>query len=134
MQTPKHMLLVGANSDIGRAIALHYAQQGWQVLMAARDVEAAKRNAKDIAIRTATQVLVFPLDILESDCFSEFLDCLPALPDTIVCVVGMLGEQPRAQAELDHSRIIMRTNFEGPALLLGLQKDLPREAQARSSE
>jgi len=120
MQTPKYVLLVGASSDIGRAIALHYAQRGWQVLMAARDVEVAQRNAKDIAVRTALQVPVFPLDILEPDCFPRFLDCLPALPDTVVCVVGMLGEQPKAQVDLDHARTLMRTNFEGPALLLGL--------------
>jgi decaprenylphospho-beta-D-erythro-pentofuranosid-2-ulose 2-reductase len=42
------------------------------------------------------------------------------LPDTVVCVVGELGEQARAEVDLGHARVVMRTNFEGPALLLGV--------------
>jgi decaprenylphospho-beta-D-erythro-pentofuranosid-2-ulose 2-reductase len=48
MQDRKTMLLLGATSDIGRATALQYAQAGWQVLLAARNVEAARRlSARD---------------------------------------------------------------------------------------
>ncbi|MGH9807596.1 MAG: SDR family NAD(P)-dependent oxidoreductase, partial [Terriglobia bacterium] len=39
-------------------------------------------------------------------------------PDTIVSVIGMLGEQKRAEGDSAHASDIMRTNFEGPALLL----------------
>src|SRR5215207_386490 len=120
MQDRKTLLLVGATSDIGRATALQYAQAGWQVLLAARNVEAAQREADDIATRTGAEVGVHGLDILETQRFTGFVDELPALPDTVACVVGELGEQARAQADLDHATLLLRTNFEGPALLLGL--------------
>jgi NAD(P)-dependent dehydrogenase (short-subunit alcohol dehydrogenase family) len=42
------------------------------------------------------------------------------LPDAILCVIGLLGDQPRAKTETAHATSIIRTNFEGPALLLGL--------------
>ncbi len=120
MQDRKTMLLVGATSDIGRATALQYAQAGWQVLLAARNVEAARREAEDITTRTGAEVGVHRLDILETDRFEAFIYELPTLPDTVACVVGELGDQARAQTDLDHATLLLRSNFEGPALLLGL--------------
>jgi len=37
-----------------------------------------------------------------------------------VSVIGLLGDQARAEADPDHAATIMRSNFEGPALILGL--------------
>ena len=117
--TGKRLLVIGGTSDIGRAIGDAYAAKGWRVAFAARNVEAATRNAEDIQTRRgADQVPVYPLDILDTGSFDGFIDSLGDLPDTIVCVVGMLGDQPRAQDDPDHATAIMRTNFEGPALLL----------------
>ena len=120
MTAGKILLLVGGTSDIGRATALRYAKAGWRVLLAVRNLEAGHRNADDIATRAGASVEVVPLDILDSDGFAGFADRLPALPDTVVCVVGELGDQARAEADLEHARLVMRTNFEGPALLLGV--------------
>jgi NAD(P)-dependent dehydrogenase (short-subunit alcohol dehydrogenase family) len=120
MQDRKTLLLVGATSDIGRATALRYAEAGWRVLLAARNLEAAQREADDIATRTGAAIGVHRLDILDAQRFPAFADELPALPDTVACVVGELGEQVRAQTDLDHATLLLRTNFEGPALLLGL--------------
>jgi NAD(P)-dependent dehydrogenase (short-subunit alcohol dehydrogenase family) len=46
------------------------------------------------------------------------------MPDTVVSVIGELGEQPKAEADLGHAATVMRANFEGPALLLGLFANL----------
>jgi decaprenylphospho-beta-D-erythro-pentofuranosid-2-ulose 2-reductase len=116
----KNLLLVGGTSDIGRATAQLYAQAGWRVLLAARNAAEAQRNADDIAARSGTQVSVHRFDVLETEQLGAFLDGLPVLPDTVVCVVGELGEQGRAQSDLAHATSVLRTNFEGPALLLGL--------------
>ena len=114
------LLLIGGTSDIGRATALCYAEAGWRVILAARDEEAARRNADDIGGRTGTEVSTGRLDILESDRFASFLDALPVLPDTVVCVVGELGDQARGQTDSAYAALVLRTNFEGPALFLGL--------------
>jgi NAD(P)-dependent dehydrogenase (short-subunit alcohol dehydrogenase family) len=118
MQTAKTLLLVGGTSDIGRATALRYAAAGWRVLLAARNAEAARRNADDAAARTGAAVTVHALDVLDSSGFARFIDGLPVLPDTVVCVVGELGDQARAETDLEHAAMVLRTNFEGPALLL----------------
>jgi NAD(P)-dependent dehydrogenase (short-subunit alcohol dehydrogenase family) len=120
MQSPKTLLLVGGTSDVGRATALHYAGAGWRVLMTVRDAEAGRRNAEDAVARTGAEVTVLTLDLLDTFAFAAFIHRLPVLPDTVVCVVGELGDQARAQGDLDYAAMVMRTNFEGPALLLGL--------------
>ena len=120
MASSKTLLLVGGTSDIGRATALCYAQAGWRVLLAARNEDEARRNAEDIAARAGAEVTTHRLDILEGDRFESFLDGLPQLPDTVVCVVGELGDQARGQSDPAHASLLIRTNFEGPALFLGV--------------
>jgi len=116
----KTLLLIGATSDIGHATAQAYAKAGWNVQLTARNEEAARRNADDIATRSGVEVGVHRLDVLDLESFAALLDGLPTVPDTVVCVVGELGEQDRAQTDIQFAAKVLRTNFEGPALLLGM--------------
>jgi decaprenylphospho-beta-D-erythro-pentofuranosid-2-ulose 2-reductase len=120
MSSQKSILVIGGSSDIGHATALRYAQEGWRVLLAARDVIAAQRNADDVAARTGVAPALQMLDILQTDRLADFVASLPVLPDTVVCVVGELGDQSRAEADMTLATRIIRTNFEAPGLLLGL--------------
>lgn len=115
----RSVLIVGGTSDIGRAVAHVYAEAGWRIWLAARDRAGAERNAADIAARFGAQAEVFELDVLDTGRFDGFIAGLPALPRTVVCLVGDLGEQPRAQADPGYAARVLRSNFEGPALLLG---------------
>jgi decaprenylphospho-beta-D-erythro-pentofuranosid-2-ulose 2-reductase len=116
----KTMLLLGATSDIGHAVATAYAAAGWRIVLAGRDRAGCERNAHDLKTRYDAPVLVVEFDVNAVDRFQSFLDGLPQLPDTVVSVIGLLGEQGRAENELAHATGILRTNFEGPALFLGL--------------
>jgi decaprenylphospho-beta-D-erythro-pentofuranosid-2-ulose 2-reductase len=120
MTAQKSVLVIGGSSDIGHATGLRYAQAGWHVALAARDVETAQRNADDIKARSGIDVPVHALDVLATDKLADFIASLPALPDTVISMIGELGDQPRAQTDLAHAATIMRTNFEAPSLLLGL--------------
>jgi short-subunit dehydrogenase len=88
--------------------------------LAGRDPGALRREADDIATQTGAKVATHSLDILESGAFQTFLAGLDGVPDAVVCVVGLLGEQPKAETDLSHASLVLRSNFEGPALLLGL--------------
>ena len=120
MEPSKTLLLVGGTSDIGRATALRYAQAGWHVMLAGRNEAELRRSGDDIAARSGVPVVVHRLDVLETDRVTPFVDGLAALPDTVVCVVGELGDHPRAQSDLAHAATVLRTNFEAPSLLLGV--------------
>ncbi len=120
MQNDKFLLVLGGGSDIGRATALRFAQAGWRTALAGRDAASLKREAADIETRTGAKTSAHAIDILDSSAFEAFIAGLEGLPDAVVCVIGLLGEQSKAATDLAHASLVMRSNFEGPALLLGL--------------
>ena len=116
----KTVLILGGTSDIGRAVALAYARAGWRIFLTARDLESVQRNINDITTRTDAKVAAFQLDLLDSDRFQSFIGNLPELPDSVVCVAGMLGNQDKAGTRPDQVITVLRTNFEGPAVFMNV--------------
>jgi len=116
----KIVLVLGGTSDIGRATARAFAKNGWDVQLAGRDVSALEPDAADLRARYNINVGVHRFDVLDTVSFEGFVAGLPALPDTVISIVGLLGSQETAQSNLDHATTIMRSNYEGPALILGL--------------
>jgi short-subunit dehydrogenase len=112
------LLIIGGSSDIGHATALAFARSGWNIQLAGRGPASLMRNAKDIEVRTSRTVTVHEFDALDSGPLDQFVDSLPVLPAVAVCVVGLLGDQRRAEVDALHARDIMRSNYEGPALVL----------------
>ena len=107
-------------SDIGRATALVFAGHGWAIRLAGRDAAALQREAENIAVRSGVPVEVDRFDVLDTASFAAFIGGLPVLPDTVLSVIGILGDQTRAQTDAENAALIMRSNYEGPALILGL--------------
>lgn len=118
------VLIIGGTSDIGRATARVYADKGWRVTLTCRDDTAGRREADHIATATTAFTELRHLDILDSSSFGPFVNSLVDLPDTVVCVIGLLPDQARAASDIAYASIAMRTNFEGPAMLLGMIAEL----------
>ena len=111
--------MLGATSDIGRAIGRALAQAGWQLQLAARDGERLQREAADIGARSAAPVQTHIFEALADAADDRWLAALAPLPDLAVCVVGLLGDQPQSERDADAAARVMRSNYEAPALLLG---------------
>jgi len=112
--------VIGGTSDIGRACALRFAEAGYTILLAGNDEESLAREAADITARSGAVVSMHSHDILKTETFTDFIAQLPILPDIVLSAEEFPGDQHKAESDLDYSRMIMRSNFEGPALLLGL--------------
>jgi len=115
----KTLLLIGATSDIGRAIAGRYARAGWSLILAARTLADAEREVGDMATRFAVSARAAVLDVLDLAAAQDFATSLDPLPDTVVSVVGVLGDQGLAERDMAYAALVLRANFEGPALVLG---------------
>jgi decaprenylphospho-beta-D-erythro-pentofuranosid-2-ulose 2-reductase len=126
--TATTVLILGGTSDVGLAAARVYASKGWRVVLAGRDGAELDRNVQDIRTRYGGEACHFRLNVLEADgCFEDPLD---RLPDTAICVVGLLGSQERGEQDAAHAKEIIRTNFEGLVLLF---EDLARRMVQRGS-
>ncbi len=111
------VLVIGAHSDIGRCIAGEYARAGLEVILAARDSARLDADVADLSLRSGVPARAVELDVTAVDPAAWF-DELGETPRTVVMVAGLLGDQAQAQADPAHARLLMETNYVGPALLL----------------
>jgi len=117
---PGTVLVLGATSDIARAIARAYAKAGHNIILAARDSARLEGDAKDLALRYGVQTRIAEFDVLDTGHHTAFLDRLGALPGTIICVVGFMGDQAESQVKPEAAELVMRSNYVGPAAILEL--------------
>lgn len=124
------VLILGARSDIGMAVAHRFAALGHPVQLAARNVGSLDRAKADIEVRHRVSVSLHSFDALAFDTHAAFVDSLPELPQIAVCVVGYMGEQSQNERDLSAASLVMRSNFEGPASILA---ELANRFEARGS-
>lgn len=123
MTVPQPVLIVGATSDIARAIARAYAKTRRPLILAARSPARLGRDVDDLTLRGAPSVTVIRFDILDQPAHQTALDALGTAQSTIICVVGYLGDQQAAEHDTDAAALIMRTNYLAPALFLDAAAD-----------
>lgn len=114
------VLILGARSDIARALAHDFAQSGVPLYLAGRNLKEIEKDAADLCLRYDTPATAYFFDALDIENHAAFIDALPDLPEDVICVVGQLGDQEENQHNLGAAVQVMRNNFEGPASILGL--------------
>ena len=110
------VIIMGARSDIGRALARAYAARGADVVLAGRGDLAA--DAQDLAVRSnSTKIRTMGFDVTDENA-DAFFASLTEPPGTVVMVAGLLGNQPQSAASDTAAALVMATNYSGPARYL----------------
>ena len=109
--------ILGGRSDIAMACAHAFAAKGDVVTLAARRVETLEADARDIELRFGGAVALREFDVLAADDLEAFVAGAD-LPDVVICAVGLLGDQGQDERDAANATLVMRSNFEGPALAL----------------
>jgi len=117
------ILIIGAGSDIAHETARVYAEQGYDLYLAARNLPEVERIAQDIRVRTSREVISFFLDITAFDTHADFYASLPQKPIGVISAVGYLGDQVKAQKEFMEAKKIIDTNYTGVVSLLNIIAD-----------
>ncbi|MFH2060975.1 MAG: SDR family oxidoreductase [Pseudomonadota bacterium] len=115
-----YLLIIGAKSDIAKAVARKFSQKGYDLYLAARQSDDLKLLANDIVIRTQNNVKCLELDILDYASHEAFYDALEEKPLGVLSAVGYLGEQIEAQTNSIEAKKIIDTNYTGIANLLNI--------------
>lgn len=122
------VVILGGGSDIGLAIAHRFAKGDYPIVLAARNVERLAPNRDDIAVRYDVDVRLVEFDVLDTKALQAFADQMDPLPGTVVSVIGAMGEQDVSETDPEAAALVMRSNFEGPAQILGLFANRMAEA------
>ena len=121
------ILVTGASSGIGRAIAILCAQKGWHIVLTGRNV---LRLEETRSLMEGDEHLIIPADLTDKVQQQALVNEMPILNGVVHCAgVGsrMLGRM----LEDDDVRKVMSVNFVAPVLLqaaLLREKKLAREA------
>ncbi len=116
----KFILIIGAKSDIAKALAIKYAKEGYDLYLAARNSNSLQKFAKDISIRFDSCVQCLELDILDYQSHQQFYESLEEKPLGIICCVGYLGDQKKAETDFGEVQKIIDTNYTGVVSLLSI--------------
>lgn len=114
---PSTVLILGARSDIARALARRYVAEGCAVILGARDAARLAPDVADLEVRGGSDVAAVEFDVLADDP-DAFFARLGRVPGTVVMVAGLLGDQAESADRDAAADRVMATNYSGPARYL----------------
>ena len=107
----KVIWITGASSGIGRALALKFANQGWQVAASAR-----RKNLLEELNKINPNIHSFPLDITDSEkCKNIFQEIINKFQNIDICIFSTGIHNPKGERNFDLEiiRKIMEVNYFG---------------------
>ncbi len=110
IENQKKIWITGASSGIGKALALKFAEENWQVAISARRKELLDELAQNVNISS------FPLDVTNDNSVNTaFSNILSEFSNLDLCVFCSGAYDPKLEKEINKEQIkkIMNINFFG---------------------
>jgi short-subunit dehydrogenase len=107
----KSIWITGASSGIGKALAVKFSNEGWQVAISARRKELLEELSK-----TNPNISSFPLDVTNREsCVQIFANILKKYSNIDLCVFSTGTYDPKTEKEINLDQIenVMKVNFFG---------------------
>jgi len=114
------VLILGASSDIGAAIAKKFASEKFDVQLAARNTEQLTPLQSDIRIRYGTYCTLHKFDVLDFAGHRTFYESLNPRPEITICVVGYMNDNEKVISDLSETLKTIHTNYTGPVSILSV--------------
>ena len=111
----KIALILGAKSDIAMSTAHRFAEAGYDMQLAARNVNSLNQYKSNLEQKYQINVTLHEFDALKINSHKHFANSLPQLPSVIICAVGYMGDQKKNEQDVEVASNVIRSNFEGPA-------------------
>ncbi|MBD3267849.1 SDR family oxidoreductase [bacterium] len=115
-----YILILGAKSDIAKALADEYAKEGYDLYLAARNHHELDNDVNDLKIRYEIDVKNLEFDALACEKHQHFWESLNPKPLGVICVFGYLGDQKEGEQDFTVARRILDTNFTGCVSILNI--------------
>ena len=91
----KIALVLGAKSDIAMSTAHRFAEAGYDIQLAARNVDSLSQYKSNLEQKYQINVTLHEFDALKINSHKHFANSLPQLPNVIICAVGYMGDQKK---------------------------------------
>ena len=114
------VLVLGATSDIGIAIAKKFASQKYNIQLAARKPAQLEAIQSDIKIRAGVYCTTHTFDALKYDTHASFFESLNPKPDVTIAIFGIMDEEEDAFNEWELTERMINTNYTGAVSILNI--------------
>lgn len=114
------VLIIGATSDIGFAIAKKFASEKYSVQLAARNAEQLKPFQSDIEIRYGVSCAVYTFEAANFETHSSFYSSLIPKPDVTIYVIGYMNDNEAAIKNWNESLKTINANYTGAVSILNV--------------
>jgi short-subunit dehydrogenase len=114
------VLILGATSDMGYAIAKKFAAEGYDVQLAARKPEQLSAYKSDLQIRHNRKCTVHAFDALDYASHAAFYNGLSPRPDVSICVIGYMNDNEKVIQDWAETAKTINTNYSGAVSILNL--------------
>jgi len=114
----KTVLILGANSDVGKQCMKQYVQKGFSVMAASRNIISLENFVRENNLSPKVTVLSF--DAVNFDAHQSFYEALPAKPHIVVYAAGFLVDNETALKDFAGARQMMMVNYMGAVSILNI--------------
>ena len=114
------VLILGAASDMGMAIAKKYAEKGYSLKLAARNIDRLEPFCSDIQIRHNVICTLHELDISNFNSLKFFWESIEVKPPITISVIGYMNDNEKVIVSEEETLKTINSNFTGLVLLLNI--------------
>jgi short-subunit dehydrogenase len=114
------VLILGATSDIGFAIAKKFASEKHAIQLAARNIDQLKPLQSDIEIRYNVTCSIHSFDATSFETHALFYKSLATKPDITVYVIGYMNDNEKVIGNWQESLKTINANYTGAVSILNI--------------
>lgn len=114
------ILILGATSDIGTAIARLFAERRFELQLASRNTLKLLPLQSDLSIRYNIPCSIYPFDATDFASHTPFYDALSPQPDITVCVFGYMNDNEKVADDQQETLRTIHTNYTGAVSILNI--------------
>jgi len=114
------VLILGATSDIGVAIAKKFASEKYGVQLASRNSNQLKPLQSDIQIRYGVPCSIHDFDASHFDTHLSFYNSLSPRPDVTVYVIGYMNDNEKLIDNFSETLKTIHANYTGAVSILNI--------------
>ncbi len=112
----KNVLILGANSDMAQACAKLFAEKGYSLTLASRNLEAMEKWSSSIS---GDKEIVY-FDACDMNSHADFYQKLTRKPNVVICAFGVLPDEDKARKTLSETVNSIQTNYTGAVSILNI--------------
>lgn len=114
------VLILGASSDIGSAIARKFASEKHDVQLAGRNPGQLQPLQSDIQIRFGVSCTLHSFDAASFESHAPFYHSLSPKPDVSVYVIGYMNDNEKVAGSLEETLRTVNANYVGAVSILNI--------------